>query len=47
MVWRTQIAAAFEVPPAVKQANPSVPLSVRDEFGPEVSSPLVGAAVTR
>jgi len=47
VVCRTKIAAAFEVPPAVEQVNPSAPVSVRDEFGPEVSRPVVGAVMTR
>ena len=47
VVFRTQIAAALEVPPAVEQANPGVPVSVRDEFGSGVSRPVVGAVMTR
>ena len=47
VVFRVKIAAAFEVSPTVEQANPSVAVSVRDEFGSGVSRPVVGAAMTR
>ena len=47
VMFRAQIAAAFEVPPTVEQANPSVPVSVRDEFGSGMSRPVVGAVITR
>jgi len=47
VVFRGQFAVAFEVPPTVEQAKPSVPVSVRDEFGSGVSRPVVGVVMTR
>jgi hypothetical protein len=47
VVFRGQIAVAFEVPPTVEKEDSIVAVFVRDEFGSGVSRPVVGAAVTR
>ena len=47
VVFRGSSVAGFAVLAAVGQANAGAAAPVRDEFGPEVSRPVVGAVVTR